>query len=358
MTDCYFVEHGCLPLSLSTGSLQGGVCRGLRLTTWMAAPKTATHCAATLMRTGSGCSNHACSRMCLAVQSQRIFWSRSGRAADRGTDGSERTLLAARRRTACTGREPRELAVRVVDSIYVAAGRCARRRAARRPVDAALCTTGSWHCRRLDGARSRCGLFNAGAHSRCPRARQARSRHAQWLPVAATNVAQASRRLPGASALVLADGARGFAAIEEHCEERGRAYGFIASRRHAEPADGLDAGLDGSGLGTTALERQGDRQGHHEQEDALLAVAHGADGVVVSNHGGRQLGSTFAPLELLPGIVAAVRGKTEIFIDGGVRRGSDALKAVALGARGALLGRAPLYGSLRAEQPGPAKCSR
>ena len=79
-------------------------------------------------------------------------------------------------------------------------------------------------------------------------------------------------------------------------------------------------------------------------EDALQAVAHGADGVVISNHGGRQLGSTFAPLELLPGIVAAVRGKTKIFIDGGVRRGSDALKAVALGARGVLLGRAPLYG--------------
>lgn len=79
-------------------------------------------------------------------------------------------------------------------------------------------------------------------------------------------------------------------------------------------------------------------------EDALLAAAHGADGVVVSNHGGRQLGSTFAPLELLPDIVEAVRGKAEIFIDGGVRRGSDALKAVALGARGVLLGRAPLYG--------------
>jgi (S)-mandelate dehydrogenase len=79
-------------------------------------------------------------------------------------------------------------------------------------------------------------------------------------------------------------------------------------------------------------------------DDALLAVTHGADGIVVSNHGGRQLGSTFAPLEVLPGIVEAVRGRMEIFIDGGVRRGSDALKAVALGARGVLLGRAPLYG--------------
>jgi len=79
-------------------------------------------------------------------------------------------------------------------------------------------------------------------------------------------------------------------------------------------------------------------------EDALLALTHGADGIVVSNHGGRQLGSTFAPLEVLPGIVEAVRARMEIFIDGGVLRGSDALKAVALGARGVLLGRAPLYG--------------
>lgn len=79
-------------------------------------------------------------------------------------------------------------------------------------------------------------------------------------------------------------------------------------------------------------------------DDALLAVAHGADGIVVSNHGGRQLGSTFAPLELLPDIVDATGDRLEIFVDGGVRRGSDALKAVALGARGVLLGRAPLYG--------------
>ncbi|WP_175694056.1 alpha-hydroxy acid oxidase [Burkholderia ambifaria] len=79
-------------------------------------------------------------------------------------------------------------------------------------------------------------------------------------------------------------------------------------------------------------------------DDALLAMRHGADGIVLSNHGGRQLGSTFAPLEILPPVVDAVGIGMEIFIDGGVRRGSDALKAVALGARGILLGRAPLYG--------------
>lgn len=79
-------------------------------------------------------------------------------------------------------------------------------------------------------------------------------------------------------------------------------------------------------------------------EDALLAAAHGADGIVLSNHGGRQLGSTFAPLEWLPEVVDAVGNRIDVFVDGGVRRGSDALKAIALGARGALLGRAPLYG--------------
>ncbi|WP_144141376.1 alpha-hydroxy acid oxidase [Paraburkholderia sp. BCC1884] len=82
-------------------------------------------------------------------------------------------------------------------------------------------------------------------------------------------------------------------------------------------------------------------QGH---EDALLAAAHGADGIVLSNHGGRQLGSTLSPLELLPSIADEVGHRLSIYVDGGIRRGSDALKAVALGARGVLLGRAPLYG--------------
>ncbi len=79
-------------------------------------------------------------------------------------------------------------------------------------------------------------------------------------------------------------------------------------------------------------------------DDARLAAAHGADGIVLSNHGGRQLGSTLSPLELLPEITAELGDRLAIFIDGGIRRGSDALKAVALGARGVLLGRAPLYG--------------
>lgn len=79
-------------------------------------------------------------------------------------------------------------------------------------------------------------------------------------------------------------------------------------------------------------------------DDAQLALAHGVDGIVVSNHGGRQLGSTLAPLESLPRIADAVGERIAVFVDGGVRRGGDAIKAVALGARGVLLGRAPLYG--------------
>ncbi|CAE6771833.1 (S)-mandelate dehydrogenase [Paraburkholderia nemoris] len=85
-------------------------------------------------------------------------------------------------------------------------------------------------------------------------------------------------------------------------------------------------------------------KGIQGRDDALLALARGTDGIVLSNHGGRQLDSTFAPLELLPEIADAVGHRLDIFVDGGVRRGSDALKAVSLGARGALLGRAPLYG--------------
>lgn len=89
-------------------------------------------------------------------------------------------------------------------------------------------------------------------------------------------------------------------------------------------------------------------------DDATLALKHSADGIVVSNHGGRQLGSTFAPMEVLPRIVDAVGDSMTVLIDGGVRRGSDALKAVALGARGVLLGRAPLYGVAASGFPGAA----
>ncbi len=77
--------------------------------------------------------------------------------------------------------------------------------------------------------------------------------------------------------------------------------------------------------------------------DAQAATRHGVDGIVVSNHGGRQLESAPSALEVLPSIVAAA-GAMAVFVDGGLRRGSDIVKACALGAKAVLLGRAPLYG--------------
>ena len=79
-------------------------------------------------------------------------------------------------------------------------------------------------------------------------------------------------------------------------------------------------------------------------EDAQLAVEHGVDGIVVSNHGGRQLDTTLPAIEALPDVVEAVAGRCEVYMDGGIRRGTDVLKALALGARAVLLGRPVLWG--------------
>jgi len=79
-------------------------------------------------------------------------------------------------------------------------------------------------------------------------------------------------------------------------------------------------------------------------EDALLAVEHGVDGIVVSNHGGRQLDGAIASIEALPEIVEAIADRCEVYLDGGVRRGVDVLKALALGARAVLIGRPILWG--------------
>jgi isopentenyl diphosphate isomerase/L-lactate dehydrogenase-like FMN-dependent dehydrogenase len=87
-------------------------------------------------------------------------------------------------------------------------------------------------------------------------------------------------------------------------------------------------------------------------EDALLAVEHGAAGVVVSNHGGRQLDGVPATLDALPEVVDAVGGRVEVLIDGGIRRGTDVLKALALGARAAMTGRAVLWGLAAAGEAG------
>ena len=85
-------------------------------------------------------------------------------------------------------------------------------------------------------------------------------------------------------------------------------------------------------------------KGIQDVEDAKLAVQSGADAIVVSNHGGRQLDGAQSSIEALPTIVAAVGDQIEVWMDGGIRSGQDVLKAWALGARGVLIGRAMVYG--------------
>jgi isopentenyl diphosphate isomerase/L-lactate dehydrogenase-like FMN-dependent dehydrogenase len=79
-------------------------------------------------------------------------------------------------------------------------------------------------------------------------------------------------------------------------------------------------------------------------EDALLAVERGVAGIIVSNHGGRQLDGAVPSIEALPEVIAAVDGRCEVYLDGGIRRGTDVLKALALGARAVLIGRPILWG--------------
>ncbi len=81
-----------------------------------------------------------------------------------------------------------------------------------------------------------------------------------------------------------------------------------------------------------------------DAEDAEKATAIGADAIVVSNHGGRQLDGALSSIRMLPEIASAVGSKTEVWMDGGVRSGQDVLKAVALGAKGVMIGRAFVYG--------------
>ncbi len=90
-------------------------------------------------------------------------------------------------------------------------------------------------------------------------------------------------------------------------------------------------------------------------DDARRAIDEGAVAVVVSNHGGRQLDSVSATLRALPEVVAAVEGKIEVLMDGGIRRGSDIVKALCLGARAVLVGRAYAYGLAAAGQPGVSR---
>jgi len=87
-------------------------------------------------------------------------------------------------------------------------------------------------------------------------------------------------------------------------------------------------------------------------DDALRAVDEGAAAVIVSNHGGRQLDSVYPTIRALPEVVAAVGGRTEVLMDGGIRRGGDIIKAICMGARAVLIGRAYAYGMAAAGYPG------
>ncbi len=120
----------------------------------------------------------------------------------------------------------------------------------------------------------------------------------------------------------------------------------------------MDAGLDWE-----ALKRLRDLwprklllKGVERPDDAERAAALGCDGVVVSNHGGRQLDGAAPTLEALPAVASAVGSKIAVLLDGGVRRGVDILKARALGAQAVLTGRATLFGVMAGGEPG-ARCA-
>jgi (S)-mandelate dehydrogenase len=93
-------------------------------------------------------------------------------------------------------------------------------------------------------------------------------------------------------------------------------------------------------------------KGVERPEDAERAAAAGCDGVVVSNHGGRQLDGAAPTLEALPSVASAVGKKLTVLLDGGIRRGVDIIKARALGAQAVLTGRATLFGVMAGGEPG------
>lgn len=90
-------------------------------------------------------------------------------------------------------------------------------------------------------------------------------------------------------------------------------------------------------------------------DDARQALKLGFDGIVVSNHGGRQLDGALSSIDALPAIIDAVGGEIDILLDSGIRRGSDIVKATALGAQGVMLGRATLFGVAAGGQIGATR---
>jgi L-lactate dehydrogenase (cytochrome)/(S)-mandelate dehydrogenase len=89
--------------------------------------------------------------------------------------------------------------------------------------------------------------------------------------------------------------------------------------------------------------------------DAERAITHGADGIIVSNHGGRNFDSSMAPIDVLPSIVDAVGGRTTVIVDSSFRRGSDVVKALSIGAKLVMIGRPTLWGTAVAGEAGAAR---
>lgn len=137
--------------------------------------------------------------------------------------------------------------------------------------------------------------------------------------------------------------------------------GFTASNDTAAVASSVgrnyDAGFDWDDLARIRDLWPGKLvvKGVVRPDDTRRLVALGADAVVVSNHGGRQLDGGIATMDALPGVVRAAGGRVPVLVDGGIRRGSDVVKAMALGAKGVLLGRTTLYGLAAAGPEGVAR---
>lgn len=168
----------------------------------------------------------------------------------------------------------------------------------------------------------------------------------------------------GCSAIVLTVDAPVWGRREADIRNRFRLPGHLSvTNLTADGRQSLPEGVDGSGLAAYIAEQFDPAlswtdlawlrsvtelpllvKGVVRADDAARAVACGVSGIVVSNHGGRQLDTAPATIDVLPEIAAAVDGRVELLVDGGIRRGTDVIKALALGARAVLIGRPVLWG--------------